>query len=389
MPAWLLALAFSALVFYTDDYVIAGVLPEISADLDVSTGTAGQLVTVFSLVVAVTAPIAAVLTARLAPRQVLTVAATAFGAANIAASLSPTFGILMAARIVAAAAAAAATPSLFALAARLAPPERVGRYVAVVALGVTGAIAVGVPVGTWISTLGSWRTTFAFMAGLGLLVALALAGTLRANTDLGTPIPLADQLRTLAAPAVSLGLAANIVLMFGSMMMLTYLAPFALDTAHVDASARGPLFAVSGIAGMVGIWAGGRATDRLGPDTTLAIGVGVFVTSMIALYAVWVSRPVPPGVLYPLVAIWGAAAFWNSPAVQARLHMLAGPVSTQALALNTSGTYLGVAVGGAVGGVVLDTFGNGALPIVAACAGIAALLLFRVAQRYTSANAVT
>lgn len=387
MPTWLLALAFSALVFYTDDYVIAGVLPEIAADLGVSTGAAGQLVTVFSLVVAVVAPLAAVLTAKLAPRQVLIVAAIVFSIANIAASLAPSFGLLVAARIVAAVAAAAATPSLFALAARLAPPERIGRYVAVVALGVTGAIAVGVPVGTWISTLGSWRTTFAFMAGLGVLVALALAATLRARTRPAPPVPLADQLRTLAAPAVSIGLAANVVLMFGSMMMLTYLAPFALDVAHADVSARGLLFAVSGIAGMVGIWAGGRATDRFGPDTTLAIGVGVFVTSMIALYVVWASRPVPAAALYPLVAVWGAAAFWNSPAAQARLHVLAGPVSTQALALNTSGTYLGVATGGAVGGLILNTLGSGALPLVSACAGLVALLLFRAAQRYAPVKA--
>lgn len=48
MPRWLLALAAGALVFYTDDYVIAGVLPEISGDLSVSEGAAGQLVTAFS-----------------------------------------------------------------------------------------------------------------------------------------------------------------------------------------------------------------------------------------------------------------------------------------------------------------------------------------------------
>lgn len=65
-------------MFYTDDYVIAGVLPDIAADLGVSNGAARQLVTVFSLVVAVTAPIAAVLTARLIPRRVLTVAAIVF-----------------------------------------------------------------------------------------------------------------------------------------------------------------------------------------------------------------------------------------------------------------------------------------------------------------------
>ncbi|MFC4003914.1 hypothetical protein ACFS2C_09120 [Prauserella oleivorans] len=88
------------------------------------------------------------------------------------------------------------------------------------------------------------------------------------------------------------------------------------------------------------------------------------------------------GILFPLAAVWGGAAFWNSPAVQARLHMLAGPVSGEALALNTSGAYLGVACGGVIGGLVLDTHGPGPLPVVAAAAGAVALVLFTVAARY-------
>ncbi len=60
MPRWLFALLVAALVFYTDDYIIAGILPELADDLGVSEAQAGQLVTVFSLTVAVSAPVAAV-----------------------------------------------------------------------------------------------------------------------------------------------------------------------------------------------------------------------------------------------------------------------------------------------------------------------------------------
>ncbi|WP_324196607.1 MFS transporter [Nocardia farcinica] len=145
MPVWLAVLAVAALVFYTDDYVIAGVLPEIAADLDVTVGTAGRLVTVFSLTLAVAAPLAALVTARCAPRALLAGAAVVFVAANALAAVTPAFEALLAARVLAALAAAAATPTLFGLTARLAPPQRLGRYLAVVGLGVTGAIAVGVP----------------------------------------------------------------------------------------------------------------------------------------------------------------------------------------------------------------------------------------------------
>ncbi|GAA3826268.1 MFS transporter [Amycolatopsis tucumanensis] len=379
MPLWLIALAGAALVYYTDDYVIAGVLPEIATDLGVTVGAAGQLVTVFSVTVAVAAPVMALLTARTRPKVVLTGAAAVFTAANLLAALTPSFAVLMLARVVAAAAAGAATPSLFSLAARLSPPEKLGRYVAAVALGVTGAVAIGVPLGTWLSALGGWRATFSALAVAGLATVAAFTATLPSDTPAGPAVAWRDRIRGLGAPPVSLGLAANVVLMFGSMMLLTYLAPFTAGLSDVDIASRGALFAVSGAAGMAGIWAGGRATDRWGADRTLATGVGVFIAVMVVFGVLWSLRPVPVWVLWPLVALWGGAAFWNSPAVQARLHRLAGEASAPALAMNTSGTYLGVAVGGAVGGGVIGLGGTGALPWSAAAAGLAALALFRLA----------
>ncbi|WP_433407421.1 MFS transporter [Saccharomonospora azurea] len=386
MPVWLLVLGVGALVFYTDDYVIAGVIPEIAADLAVSEAVAGQLVTAFSLTVAIASPVIAIGAARIRGRALLGTAAAVFTLANALAAGAPDYPTLVALRVLAALAAAAATPMLFGTAAALAPAERVGRYVAVVAFGVTGAIAVGVPVGTWIGGAFGWRTTFAFMAVAGLVFGVAARFVLPPGTGVREALPVRQQLAILVRPAVSLGLAANLVLMLGSMMVLTYLAPYVDALADAGPGQRGVLFAVSGAAGMLGIWAGGVATDRWGPDRALIAGVAAFVAAMAALLALWPWRPVPVVLLAPVVAVWGGAAFWNSPAVQARLHLLAGPVATQALALNTSGTYLGVAAGGAIGGAVLGAGGLAQLPVVAAAAGIVALGLFVAARRAASSS---
>ncbi|MER7113053.1 MFS transporter [Saccharomonospora azurea] len=387
MPVWLLVLGVGALVFYTDDYVIAGVIPEIAADLAVSEAVAGQLVTAFSLTVAIASPVIAIGAARIRGRALLGTAAAVFTLANALAAGAPDYPTLVALRVLAALAAAAATPVLFGTAAALAPAERVGRYVAVVAFGVTGAIAVGVPVGTWIGGAFGWRTTFAFMAVAGLVFGVAARFILPSpGTGVREALPVRQQLAILVRPAVSLGLAANLVLMLGSMMVLTYLAPYVDALADAGPGQRGVLFAVSGAAGMLGIWAGGVATDRWGPDRALIAGVAAFVAAMAALLALWPWRPVPVVLLVPVVAVWGGAAFWNSPAVQARLHLLAGPVATQALALNTSGTYLGVAAGGAIGGAVLGAGGLAQLPVVAAAAGIVALGLFVAARRAASSS---
>lgn len=386
MPAWLFALLAAAFVLYTDDYVIAGILPELASDLAVSEGQAGQLVTVFSVTVAVVAPIAAVALARIPRRWLFTVALLVFIAANIAAAATPSFAVLMLLRVAAALAAASTTPALFAFAARHAPAEKVGRFIAIVSLGVTGSIAAGVPVGTWIGGAFGWRATFAAMAIAGAIVLVFVLTTLpRSEGADETPV-LREQLRTLRQLPMSLGLLANCVLMTGSMMMLTYLAPYLASTTTAGVEERALAFSLSGIAGILGIWLGGIATDRWGADRTLLFGIGAIVASMLALWALWASRPASLPLVLVVATVWGGMAFWNSPAIQARLHHLAGPVSGQALALNTSGTYLGVSIGAAVGGVILSSVGPGGLPLIAAGFAVAALLLLTLARRTTLAR---
>lgn len=383
MPAWLFALLAAAFVLYTDDYVIAGILPELASDLAVSQGQAGQLVTMFSVTVAVAAPIAAVVLARIPRRLLFTVALVVFVAANIAASATPSFTILMLLRVAAALASASTTPALFAFAARQAPAEKVGRFIAIVSLGVTGAIAAGVPIGTWIGGAFGWRATFAAMAIAGSIVLVFVVATLPRTAGADETPVLREQVRTLRQLPISLGLLANCVLMTGSMMMLTYLAPYLAATTTAGVEERALAFSLSGIAGVLGIWLGGIATDRWGADRALLFGIGAIVASMLALWGLWAGRPASLLLVLVVATVWGGMAFWNSPAIQARLHHLAGPVAAQALALNTSGTYLGVSIGAAVGGLTLSGVGPGALPLIAAGFAAVALLLLALARRTT------
>ncbi|GAA1071461.1 MFS transporter [Nocardiopsis composta] len=387
MPIWLFVLLAAGFVLYTDDYVIAGILPELAQELGVTEAQAGQLITVFSLTVALAAPVAAVAFARVPRRWLFTGALLVFIAANLAAAFVPSFAVLMALRIIAAGAAASMTPAVFAFAAQHAPPDKVGRYIAVVSLGVTGSIAAGVPIGTWIGGQLGWRVTFAAMAVAGSAVLVAVLAALPRERDAAEPPGLGEQLRTLRRAPISLGLLANCALMTGSMMMLTYLAPFLADTTTAGVNERALAFSLSGLAGIVCIWLGGSASDRWGPDRALAFGIGTITLTMAGLWGLWLIRPAPLSLVIVVGTVWGGMAFWNSPAIQARLHALAGAVAPQALALNTSGTYLGVAAGGAIGGLALSSLGAGSLPLIAAGFGIGAFLLLTLAQRLTPSGA--
>jgi predicted MFS family arabinose efflux permease len=376
VPIWLFGLLLMAFVFYTDDYVIAGVLPEIASELAVSEAAAGQLVTVFSITVAVVAPVAAVALARWPRRLVFLTALLVFVIANVGAALTPSFGVLLALRVI----AAMATPALFAVAAKLASAGREGWFIGTVALGVTGSIAVGVPVGNWIGGHWEWRASFAIMAVGGAIAALWVMEFLP-RTGAEPAIPLREQLSVLASQPIALGLLANALTITGSMMLLTYLAPYLVDLSGAGTEVQAIIFSTSGVAGIVEIWLGGLATDRWGPDRTLIAGIAAFVGMMAIFTLLWSLRPVPAWVVVPLALIWGGAAFWNSPAIQARLLQLAGPVGPQALGMNTSATYLGVAIGGALGGTLLSTIDASALPPASAALGLLALATFLLAAK--------
>lgn len=383
LPAWLFTLLGAAFVLYTDDYVIAGILPELAADLGVTEGQAGQLVTVFSLTVAFAAPVAAVVFAELPRRRLFIVSLLVFVAANIAASVADSFAVLTVLRVGAASAAAAMTPALFAFAARHAPAQKVGRYIAIVSLGVTGSIAAGVPFGTWIGGVFGWRATFVTMGAAGVVVLILVLCTVPRSEGIDATPRLVEQFRVLRQAPISLGLLANCLLLTGSMMMLTYQATYLAATTSTGIEVRAVAFSLSGIAGIAGIWIGGIVTDRIGPDRTLQIGIGTIVFSMLVLWALWTARPTPVILVLIVGVISGGMSFWNAPAIQARLSLLAGPVTGQALALNTSGTYLGVSLGAAMGGTILTATEVGVLPLTAASFATFALLLLTLASRHT------
>ncbi|WP_188194380.1 MFS transporter [Nonomuraea sp. SYSU D8015] len=380
LPAWLLALVFTTFAFATDDYVIAGVLPAISADLGVSEAAGGQLVTAFSLAFALGAPVASVVTATWSRRRLLTWALALFVAANWAAPFTGSYAVLMGLRVLAALAAAVVVPAAYAIATSLAPDGRQGRYLALVMGGLTGSLMLGVPIGTWVGGAFGWPATFGLGGLLGLVALVAVRGTLP-ETPPAAAMPIRERLAPLARPQVLLGLLGVVAIVLGSMMLLTYLAPFLRDLAGAGPAELGWVFALAGVSGLAGGQLGGRAADRWGADRALVAGIAGFAAVMAVFTACWFLRPLALLAVLPLLLVWAGVSWWIPPPAQTRLLALAGPAGPQALALNSSAVYVGVSGGGALGGLVLESHGSRWLPAAAAVVELVALTLFWLAGR--------
>ncbi|SHG92184.1 MFS transporter [Streptoalloteichus hindustanus] len=372
----LLSLLLSSFAVGTDDFVVGGLLPEIAADLGVTESVAGQLVTVFSVVYALGAPVMAGLTARLRRRRALLVGSAVFVVVNLATAVLPGYPAVLAARVVAALAAAAITPLCFTTAADVAEPDRRGRALSMVAVGLTLAMVAGTPLGVLVAGQFGWRASFVFVAALSTV---ALVGLAVALPDLppAPHVPLSRKLAVLRRPVVLLGLASTVVAASGGLMLTTYLAPVLREAAGVTGDLLAVAYSCAGVAGALGAMLGGRATDRFGAERSLRAAI-LGHAAALALLAGLTALRAPWWLALASVGVWGFVGWGFNPPMQARLLALAPHAAAEVVALNSSALYLGTAVGGGLGGVLLATAGPAAVPAVGAVLQLVALALVAV-----------
>ena len=389
VPLWLLALGLAAFATGTDDMVIAGLLPSLSADLAVTEAAAGQLVTAYALVYGLGAPVLAVLTAHLPRRRLLIASAASFTVANLLMAVAPDYWSLLGMRLLAAGLAALIVPTALAHVADLAPEARRGRWLSTITAGITLALVTGVPLGTWVAGLVHWRATMVLVAVLSAVAGLGMTRLPRREVtpDDGPAPSLRQRVAPLTSPTVLTVSLAMVVAGSGGMMGYIYLAPLVAHlTGGIDRLAL--LILVFGVAGFGGVIAGGRGADRLGPERTLAIGF-VTAVAMTAVLAV-LARSGDGATSFPLLAavtaVWAAGLWSFSPPMQAWLLPRARGMESAVLALNTSGMYLGFALAGAIGGLVLTRWGAGAVPLVATALLMAGGVLLGVSMARSTAR---
>ncbi|WP_280235669.1 MFS transporter [Nocardia cyriacigeorgica] len=375
---WMLALGTFAVG--TDAFVVAGFLPEMAGSLSVSTATAGQSITVFAVAYAVAAPVLATVTARIPRRALLVAALLLLGAANLGSALAPGFGFLLVTRVLAALGAAMYTPNAGAVSAVLVRPDIRARALAIVVGGLTVATALGVPLGNVAVQWLNWRAALGIVAALCLLVA---AWLFRLIPPLpGNPrVPLRARLAVLAKPAVATILPLTVIGMAAGYVAYAYTVP-ALASVGVAEHAVTVMLFLYGAGAVAGNLLSGYATDRWGPSRVLAIG---YTTMAVALTALtWIAAADLRSLLLvgPLVLLWGAGTWCQTPAQQHRLIDAAPGEAALVVSLNASAIYAGIGLGTVLGGGVVGAR-EGTIFGVGASIAVAALMFLLVTGSYT------
>ena len=345
----------------TGEFVIAGLLPDVAADLSVPVAAAGLLVTAYAVGMIVGGPVVTALTARVARKPLIAGLVVVSVIGNLASVFAPGHTLVLVSRFVAGLVVATFFAVAIATAVAMAPAGREASSVAKVALGMNLGMVLGAPLGTLVGQQFGWRAAFAAVGALGLV---ALAMVLRFVP--AQPAPgdgsVLGELRVFARRDVQLAIALTAVGNVGVVTVFVYIAPLLVDVAGFSSAAVPLLLMVYGVGAVIGNLLGGWLSDRaLMPSL---VGLLAALAAVLVLFWTLGTMPVPAAILTFVV---GVLAFAIIPGMQTRVLTTAGAAPTLAVAVNASGFQVAAAFAGWFGGRIVESaWGVQSIPLAAA-----------------------
>ena len=361
LPLYLLALAVFAMG--TSEFMLAGLVPDIAASLDVSIGAAGLLTSAFAVGMTLGAPVMAALTRRWPARATLLTFVLVFALTHVVGALATSFSLLLVTRAIAAVANAGFLAVALSTAARLVPGDRKGRALAVLLSGTTLATIAGVPGGALLGTLLDWRATFWAISLLCLPAAYGIVKGIPAHAGPTTPepsggIPLRTELAQLALPRPALVMLLSALVNAATFATFTFLAPIVTDAAGLGELWVSLVLMLFGAGSLCGVTLAGRLSDQR-PGRVIGIGVPMLLLGWVA-FATLAAQPVA---LLLLAFVQGSLSFAVGSTLIARVLYEAAGAPTMAGSYATAALNLGAAGGPAVAAASLDTGGGHVAPV--------------------------
>jgi predicted MFS family arabinose efflux permease len=359
----------------TDSFVVAGILPAVARGFDVSLGAAGLLITVYALSYGLMTPVMAALTVHWPRKRTLLVSLAIFVIGNILTAVLPHFEFVVASRAIAGLGGAMFTPAASAVAAVLVSPERRGRALAVVMAGLSGATALGSPIGTVIETLSAWHMTMWFVAAVGALAACGVAALP------AIPVPPPLELRARVAPVVDLRvlatLATTLLVACGLYVVYSYISSVFDRATAGDGLVLAALLSVWGVAATVGNLTAGSLIDRFGNRSI--INLAIIVVALDFALIPWGTASLSTTVVTTIV--WGFCGWGLFVGQQHRLIGIAPTLAPILLALNASATYIAASTASATGALAMLAIEPWNLPFLGGILLLTGLLAAELAHR--------
>ncbi|KQR77201.1 MFS transporter [Burkholderia sp. Leaf177] len=377
--SWLavLSIALGSFAFVTTEYMPVGVLPKIASDLAVTPGTAGLMTTTPGIIAAFAAPLLLLAAGRLNRRLILLTLSVALVASNLISAFATNLTVMLAGRALLGLILGGFWTVALGVSGQIVSERENARASAVIFMGITLATVIGVPLGTFIAEITSWRISFYGTAALAL-VALVSQALLLPDLPPRTAARVKDFAHMLSRGTVLRSLSL-VALLFGAhFSAYTYIAPYLEANAALDARWVTALLLGFGVVGFLSNFVAARFVTSH-PRVALFAMTVLVMASLLALPVVaqWL-----PGVVAGVFA-WGVAYGAIPLALSVWMQMTSSERPEAASALFVSAVQTAIAAGSLAGGVAFDHAGAvGAmhLGVMLGVAGLSVLATFAKGQ---------
>ncbi|MEK4669083.1 MFS transporter [Niallia sp. FSL R7-0271] len=352
----LLALAVSAFAIGTTEFISVGLLPLISADLNVSITAAGLTVSIYALGVTIGAPVLTSITSRVSRKTLLLWIMIVFIIGNSIAAAASSLTVLLIARIISALSHGIFMSIGSTIAADLVSKDKRASAISIMFTGLTVATITGVPIGTFIGQQFGWRLAFVAIVLVGIIAFIANSILVPKNLSKAKPSTFKDQLSLVTKSRLLLLFIITALGYGGTFVVFTYLSPLLHEITGFKESTVAGILLLYGMAIAAGNMIGGRLSNKK-PLTALFY---MFIAQAIILFLLIFALPYK-GAGLAMIILMGLLAFMNVPGLQVYVVMLAeryvpGAVDV-ASAVNIAAFNAGIAIGSYLGGVVTNSLG--------------------------------
>lgn len=345
MPLGLIALALGGFGIGLTEFVIAGLLSPVAADLGVSVPTAGYLISGYALAVVVGALALTPVVNRWPPKRALQLLMVLFTVGNAASALAPGYAALLGGRVMAALAHGAFFGIGAVLAASLVAPAKKAGAISIMFGGLTIANVLGVPLGTFVGQQWGWRATFAVITVVGLLALAGITALVPDSPATATRPDLRAELSVFRNTQVWYSLVMTVLVFGGMFGAFMYIEPLLTRVTGFSDGLVPWLLVLFGVGLFLGNLFGGRWADRALTRTLLGLTLALAVA--LAAFALLADSRIAALLLLPTMGFFG---FGATPGLQMRVLDHAGAAPTLASSANIAafnvGNFLGVWLSG-------------------------------------------